>query len=476
MKVARHQREELQSLSKAELVEYTLELERQHFQDSTNSSKPPSKDGAQARDKRTKKKNKSLRKKSGLKPGGQPGHSGTTLQPKQQPDHQVDIKLDQCPHCQTGLNDTNLTGQQVDRQVFDLPPPPPLECTQYSSFEYQCAECGGLSRRDFPQAVRAPVQYGSRLMAWLAYMKDEMLLPCNRIETFFRDMLDAPISAATILQARENLYNNLEQWEKNLIEKLIEVEVLGADESGLRVNQNLQWLHVACTGELTHFAVHEKRGREAMDEIGILPEFSNRLIHDYFSSYNKYSCAHGLCNEHHLRDLAAVAEAGNQSWAGLMSEHLKSILHRRHELEEKGDTAASEQEIEKVEQQYKKILKIAEQENPLPPPQPKKKRGRRKKGKARNLFERFRDKREEILAFFKDFRVPFTNNQAERDIRMIKVQQKVSGCFRSDNGARRFARIRSYLSTMRKQDHNLFEAIKAAMEGSPNDIGPARGE
>ena len=159
-----------------------------------------------------------------------------------------------------------------------------------------------------------------------------------------------------------------------------------------------------------------------------------------------------------------------------MSEHLKSILHRRHELEEKGDTAASEQEIEKVEQQYKKILKIAEQENPLPPPQPKKKRGRRKKGKARNLFERFRDKREEILAFFKDFRVPFTNNQAERDIRMIKVQQKVSGCFRSDNGARRFARIRSYLSTMRKQDHNLFETIKAAMEGSPNDIGPARGE
>ena len=472
MKVARHQREELQALSKEELVEYILELETQHFQDSTNSSKPPSGDGAEARDKRKKKKNKSLRKKGERKPGGQPGHSGATLQPKENPDHQVDLKLDQCPCCQSGLNDANLTGEQVDRQVFDLPPPPPLHCTQYSSFEYQCKQCGTVTRPDFPDAVRAPVQYGNRLMAWLAYMKDEMLLPYNRIAIFFRDMLDAPVSVATIDQARENLYHNLEQWEKNLIEKLISAEVLGADESGLRVNQNLQWLHVACTEELTHFAVHEKRGREAMDEIGILPRFSNRLIHDYFSSYNKYSCDHGLCNQHHLRDLAAVEEAGNQSWAPLMSEHLQTLLHRRHELEEKGATT-SEQEIEKAEKQYKEILKIAGQENPPPPPQPKKKRGRQKKGKARNLFERFRDKSEEILAFFKDFRVPFTNNQAEQDIRMIKVQQKVSGCFRSDHGARRFARIRSYLSTMRKQECNLFEAIKAAMEGSPNDIGPS---
>lgn len=469
MKVTRHQREELQSLSKEELVDYILELEGQHFQDSTNSSKPPSRDGAEARDKRKKKKNKSLRKKSGRKPGGQPGHTGATLQAKEKPDHQIDLKLDQCPHCQAGLCDTNLTGEQVNRQVFDLPPPSPLQCTQYSSFAYQCGKCGEVSRADFPGNVRAPLQYGSRLAAWLVYMKDEMLLPYNRIGTFFNDLLDAPISVATIDNARDNLYQNLGEWEKTLIEKLIESDVIGADESGLRVNQTLHWLHVACNDKLTHFAVHKKRGSEAMDEIGILSNFSNRLIHDYLPAYGKYKCHHGLCNQHHLRDLEAVGETGNQSWSGLMSEHLKSLLHCRHEHEKNG-TTPPEQEIDRFEKKYQKILKTAEQENPPPPPKPKGKRGRQKKGKARNLFERFRDKSEEILAFFKDFRVPFTNNQAEQDIRMIKVQQKVSGCFRSEEGARRFARIKSYLSTMRKQEFNLFEAIKTGVEGSPCQI------
>ena len=472
MTIKRHQRVELEKLTTNELIDYVMQLEEQFTSDSTNSSKPPSRDSAAGRENRKAKKNTSLRRSGERKPGGQNGHPGATLRPSDKPDTQIDLPLDRCPCCQSSLSERDQTGKRTKRQVFDLPKPPPLECTQYNSPEYHCANCESFVHCEFPEGVNAPVQYGSRLAAWLVYMKDELLLPYKRIETFFRDLMDVPVSSATIDQARKRIHQNLEQWEKALIKKLIKEEVLGADESGLRVNQDLYWLHVASTELLTHYAVHEKRGKEGMDATGILPNFKGRLIHDYLSAYLKYEqCEHGLCNQHHLRDLKAVGEMDGQSWSGQMAEVLKSMLHRRHE-HEADETRPSEEEITQWQNQYEEVLKTAEAENPLPPdppPQPdgKKKRGRKKKGKARNLFERFRDKAEEILVFFKDFRVPFTNNQPEQDIRMLKVQQKVSGCFRTKDGAKRFARIRSYLSTMRKQKNNLFEALKAAIEGSP---------
>ena len=472
MTIKRHQRKELEKLLKSELVDYAMKLEEQLTSDSTNSSKPPSQDNAAGRKKRKTKKNKSLRKSGERKPGGQKGHAGATLLPSENPDTQINLPLEQCPCCQNKLREKDQTGREIKRQVFDLPEPSPLECTQYNAPEYHCTSCECLVHSDFPEGVNAPVQYGSRLAAWLVYMKDELLLPYKRIEIFFRDLVNAPISVATIDQARETLYQKLEPWEKILIEKLINEDVLGADESGLRVNQDRYWLHVASTEYLTHYASCKGRGKEAMDSIGILPNFGGRLVHDYLSAYLKYDqCEHALCNQHHLRDLKAVGELGNQIWTGQMTELLQSMLHSRHEHEARG-TKPSEEEHAQWLKQYEAILEIAEAENPLPPEPPplpngKKKRGRRAKGKARNLYERFRDKREEILSFIKDFRVPFTNNQAEQDIRMIKVQQKVSGCFRTDRGAKRFARIRSYLSTMRKQGNNLFETLKAAIEGLP---------
>jgi transposase len=472
MTIKRHQREELAKLTTSELIDYVMKLEEQFTSDSTNSSKPPSRDSAAGREKRKAKKNKSLRKSGERKPGGQKGHPGATLQPTDDPDTQIDLVLDQCPCCQGSLSEKDQTGKCVKRQVFDLPKPPPLESTQYNALEYHCDNCECLIHAEFPDGVNAPVQYGSRLAAWLVYMKDELLLPFKRIETFFRDLMDVPISSATIDQARKTIYQNLEQWEQALIKKLINEDVLGADESGLRVNQDQYWLHVASTELLTHYAVQKRRGKEGMNAIGILPNFRGRMIHDYLPAYLSYEqCDHGLCNQHHLRDLQAVGEMAGQSWAGQMAEVLQAMLHCRHEHEAR-ETTPSGEEFTQWQNKYEALLKIAEAENPMPPEPPplpngKKKRGRKKKGKARNLFERFRDKTEEILSFFRDFRVPFTNNQAEQDIRMIKVQQKVSGCFRTKQGAERFARIRSYLSTMRKQKQNLFEGLQAAIEGSP---------
>ena len=474
MAFQRHTREQLESLANNELVDYTMELEERLAQDSSNSSKPPSQDDAQGREKRKKKrKDKSLRKSGERKVGGQQGHPGATLQAREQADVEVDLRLDECPHCQQGLDERDLTGAKTQRQVLDLPEPQPLKCTQYNALEYECQGCGRRTHAPFPEGVNAPIQYGSRLCAWLVTMKDELLLPFKRIETFFGDLLDAPISVSTIDEARKRVCGHLEEWEKSLIEKLIGEDVLGADESGLRVNQSTHWLHVACPPSLTHDAVHEKRGQEAMDAIGILPRFEGRLIHDYLGAYLKYThCEHGLCNQHHLRDLQAVEELGGQSWSGQMAELLREMLRRRHEHEAKG-TLPSSEEIGQWIAKYDQIVQRGEAENPLPPPPPPggpKKRGRKKKGKARNLVERFRDKVGLIVAFFQDFRVPFTNNQAEQDIRMLKVQQKVSGCFRTKEGAQRFARIRSYLSTMRKQQENLFEALKAAVEGSPKKL------
>lgn len=475
MTIRRHSREELEELPASELVDYVMQLEGQFTSDSTNSSKPPSRDGTEGRKKR-KKKNKSLRKSGERKQGGQDGHPGATLQLREKPDVEIPLPLTQCPICKGNLSEENQTGRVIKRQVFDLPEPPPLECTEYNAQEYECGNCECLVHSEFPAGVNATVQYGSRLMAWLVYMKDELLLPYKRIEIFFRDLMDAPISPATIERACEMASQNLEEWEKALIAKLVKEDVLGADESGLRVNEKLHWLHVASTELLTHYAVHEKRGKEAMDAIGILPLFTGCLVHDYLSAYLNYlQCEHGLCNQHHLRDLTAVEEMGGQSWAGQMAELLQTMLHWRHEHEANG-TAPTDEQIVEWTTRYEAILEIAEDENPLPPEPPplpdgRRRRGRMKKGKARNLFERFRDKAEAIVAFFEDFRVPFTNNQAERDIRMIKVQQKVSGCFRTEKGAKRFARIRSYLSTMRKHGNNVFDALKGAIDGAPkNDL------
>ena len=474
MKVERHQREELERIPKKELIDYVMKLEEQITRDSLNSSKPPSSDKAGAREKR-KKKDRSLRVSSGRKPGGQKGHPGATLQAAGEPDSEIPLKAEHCEFCHEQLSDKDLTGECISRQVFDLPEPPRLECTQYNASGYCCSKCGCIGHAEFPRGVSAPVQYGSRMGAWLIYMKDELLLPYNRIETFFKDLLDVPVSPATIDLARERLYQNLESWEEKLIRKLIGEDVLGADESGLRVKKELYWLHVASTETLTFFGVHKRRGKEAMDELGILPHYRGWMIHDCLAAYNLYEeCRHGLCNQHHLRDLKAVNELKGQCWAPKMAELLQAMLHRRHEHEGKG-SRPDDAEIQKRRREYDGIVKHGEEENPLPPrpdppPKGRKKRGRPKKGKARNLVERFRDKASSILAFFEDFRVPFTNNQPEQDIRMVKVQQKVSGCFRSEKGAKRFARIRSYNSTMRKLKRNVFEAIKVAYEGNPHEL------
>ena len=336
------------------------------------------------------------------------------------PQHKHILDVQQCSNCGQTLTQRHQTGEIISRQVLDLPPKIELIGTQYDAPVYQCS-CGCKTHAEFPHAVEAPVQYGLRLYSWLFHMREQMLLPYERITVFFKDVIGIDISPATIQRAQRSAYQQLEGFEQQLIARLIEEHAVGADETGFRVLKQRYCLHVASTPQLTYYAVHPKRGYEGMKSLGVLEYFQGRLIHDFLKSYYQFDgCEHGLCNQHHLRDLKAVDELGNQSWALHMAQLLRKMLRARHE-HERNATTPSAQEIGAYHRKYNNILNTAKEENPLKPPPKKPKRGPVAKGKAGNLYERFRDRWGEMAAFFKDFRVPFTNNGPEQDIRMMNT-------------------------------------------------------
>jgi transposase len=294
-------------------------------------------------------------------------------------------------------------------------------------------------------------------------MQNQHFLPADRLSKMVSDLYGTSVSVATILNASARSYTNLAPFEESLVSALLNSKVVHADESGVRTVKKLYWLHSASTDLLTFYGVHEKRGTIAMDHFKILPNFTGHLIHDFWKPYLTYNCYHGLCNAHHLREFTFLFEQKEQIWAKKMFDHL---LAMNDFVGEQSNQLTPEQK-EPWLQQYRIILSEGWKANPLPKKPPKKKRGRPAKTKSQNLLTRLGDYENSVLAFLHDVNVPFTNNLAEQDIRMIKVRLKISGCFRTVQGAEHFARIRSYLSTARKQGRNVLDSITSAIQGKP---------
>jgi len=443
--------------------ELLQELQARLGKNSRNSRQPPSSDGY-GKAKRT----ESLRK-SGDKPtGGQPGDEGQTLMAVAHPDRIETHEVPRCLHCQAFLDEIESVGYE-ERQVFDIPAIR-IEVTAHRAEIKVCVACGSANKGTFPESVGQAVQYGPAVKTWASSFTHEHPIPVERTTESFADLVPHRVSEATVLNASSHLERCIEPSPEALKAMLREAAVLHVDESGLRVTGKRHGLHVASTESLSAYDVHAKRGQEAMDEAGILSEFKGRAVHDHWKPSFQYDeCDHALCNAHHLRELRFIEKQYQPCWAKDMAELLVEIKVAVEETPEPV-MSLSPLELEGFEKRYDEVVQSGFAVNP-PPVSPSegevKKRGRCKQPPPVNLLIRLRDFKGEGLAFMSDFRVPFDNNQGERDVRMVKVKQKVSGGFRTLEGAKRFGRIRGYISTARKNAKNVFEAIRDAFDGNP---------
>ena len=433
-------------------------LEDQLAKNSQNSHKPPSSDGLT-------KKTRSLRQKGQRKVGGQKGHHGHTLKRVANPDSVELHKVDHC--CGCGCSLENIAAQAYEsRQVFDVPPVKIL-VTEHQAEIKTCPNCHMSTKGDFPEGVTQPVQYGSRLKGQAVYLMNQHLIPYERTCEIFGDFYDHPISAGTLFNFNQACFQNLEKPVEYIKNRITASPVVHFDETGLRSAGKGHWLHSAGTEEYTYYAVHQKRGKEAMNDIGILPDFTGTAIHDCWQSYLTYEqCAHGLCNAHLLRELNFLIEQDAQRWAEKMKRLLLTIKKTIASAKADRKTRLDKAQIKDFELKYRDIVAEGFKENPEYPCRKK----RKKRTKAQNLLRRLEGHMREQLAFMYDFAVPFDNNLAERDIRMVKVQQKISGCFRTTDGAKVFSRIRSYISTARKQGQNVLNALQAVFDGNPSSF------
>jgi len=442
-----------------ELRDEVKDLRGKLAKNSKNSSKPPSSDGLK------KPQPKSLRKPSGKKPGGQQGHAGTRLEMAEQPDHVVSHTVEECRQCGCSLESVDAADQRR-RQVVDIPPIN-LEVTEHRAEIKCCPGCGCRNEAAFPAEVKTSVQYGSRIKSLLVYLNQYQLLPYERTVQLVEDLFSHTISQGTLSNWNAECYRNLESTEEQIRQAILASEVAHFDETGIRQQGKLHWLHTASTEYLTFYGLHARRGKEAMNELGILPNYTGCAVHDHWKSYFAFSCDHSLCNAHHLRELTYLAEQEQQGWATSMIELL---LEAKETCEAASENCLAEDsaELASIRVRYDALLAKGLAQN-FPPPETskKKKRGRRKQSKAKNLLDRLRDFKAEVLAFLTHPLIPFDNNQGERDIRMAKLKQKISGCFRGENGGKIFSRIRGYLSTLRKNNLKILDGIQSAFKQSP---------
>jgi transposase len=441
------------------LLERVQELEARLAKDSHNSSKPPSDDGLA-------RKTKSLRRKSGKKPGGQLGHRGETLRLVATPDEVVEQRPTVCAGCQAPLTADALVVLRERRQVQDLPPLR-LVVREHQALHLCCAQCQAVTVAAFPAEAPSRAQYGPQLRALVVYLVQQQLVPYGRVRELLADLFGAQLSLGTLVGWVQQAATVLEPVEAALKAALCQVPVLHHDETGVRQAGRVAWAHVASTARLTHYAIQPSRGRDATDAIGILPAYRGVSVHDGWKPYWAHAgCRHALCNIHHLRELTFLEEEYAQAWAKELKGLLREMKAATDQARARGAARLLQRERDGFVARYERLLVAGLAANPPPIRRPRQ-RGRIKQSPARNLLERLLLGQDAVLAFLDDLAIPFDNNQAERDLRMLKVQQKISGCFRAPTGAAAFARLRSYLSTLRKQGVALLAARETLFTGRP---------
>ena len=419
--------------------------------DSTNSNRPPSSDGLSKKPP----KPRSLRQKSGKKPGGQPGHPGKSLA-WSTPDEIVEHRPEPtCDACNAPLPEATVS---CSRQVVDLPPIR-HRVTEHRVLEAHCS-CGKVCTGSFPENVRAPLQYGPQIRALAVYLTQHQMLPIQRSANLISDLFEVSFSERSVEAACIQAACVLEPTVDAIAASLRNAKVVHADETGIRIEKALHWLHTAVTRTLSWIGVHKKRGEIAIVALGVLPNFRGTLIHDGWKSYRKITCIHSLCNAHHLRELDALAKDHHQPWAAKMGELLREADHA---VNVSPESKLTPEEIADYRRRYGKILEQGDLAHPLVASSGK--RGKTKQSQAANLLRRLRTHADDVWRFASDPDVPFTNNLAEQSVRMPKVKQKISGSFRTKEGAQRFCIIRSYLETMRKQGQKLFGILVDALQG-----------
>lgn len=421
---------------------------------SRNSSQPPSTDRFPVRE-------ANAQANPAKKSGGQLGRIGTTLKKTDAPDIIIPLTLDRNS---LAPGEYQCVGFDC-RQVFDIDIRRVV--TEYQAEILQNQQ-GQRFTAAFPVGVTKAVQYGNGVKAQSVYLSQYQLIPYNRVQEYFEGQLSLPISEGSIFAYNRQAYELLEQFEQKLIVKLLASKVLHADETGINIGGKTHWLHGVSSPQLTLYYAHAKRGLEAMNSRALLPHFKGILVHDHWKPYFTLGCRHALCNAHHLRELTFAHEQDGQDWAKRMRELLQDIVQAVHAQ----GGALTDSQADQYRQQYRTLLKDAERECPAPEQENNaRRRGRLKRSKSRNLLERLLNYEQETLRFMTDVDVPFTNNQGENDIRMTKVHQKISGCFRSQEGADIFCRVRSYISTCRKNNLSATDALTMLFEGKlPNFI------
>lgn len=444
------------------LAERIQKLEDQLAKNSRNSGKPPSSDGYDQP------APKSLRKRHGRKSGGQVGHRGETLKAVEHPEHVQVHRVKACAHCGHPMKGRKAIRHER-RQVFDVPPMK-IEVTEHRAEIKNCPCCGKESRAQFPSEVSQAVQYGTGIKSQMVYLNVEQHIPLERTCDLLEEFYGHRPSEGTIVTTCAEAAQKVEKTNEAVREHLVEHEpVAHFDETGMMVNGILNWLHTGSALRLTCYAMHPKRGREAMNEINILPRLKGRAIHDDLAAYFLYELEHGLCNAHHLRTLLFLWERYPQKWIEPLKDLLLKIKAKVDIAKQNQRTALTVRQRKRFNQEYDQWIAKGLRANPPPKEDSRKpgQRGRLKQTPTRNLLVRLRDHKPAVLAFMYDFNVPFDNNQAERDLRMMKVKQKVSGGFRSTQGAQNFCQIRGYLSTARKNGLKALAALRLAFANQP---------
>jgi transposase len=435
-------------------------LENQKSKDSKNSSKPPSADGFA-------KRTKSLRTKSGRKSGGQKDHPGSTLEWCEEVDEVFVHPVVDCTSCGASLENVEVLNLRCS-QVHDLPPIK-LVVHEHQAEEKCCPNCGVMNQGKLPTFVNSLVQYGPGLKGLMVYLMEGQLLPSERARELLEEVIGCEISEATLYNTRLRCYEQLATVESYIKSGIQVAPVVHFDETGMRVKNKLMWLHVACSDWLTAYFIDPKRGQLAMDAIDILPSFEGVSVHDGLASYSKYDSTHALCNAHHLRELRFIVERYEQDWASEIMTLLVEIKTTVSTAQAAGETSLTFTQLADFERRYQELIEVGLIVNPPLPtdlelPKPK---GRPKQSPPKNLLDRLHLHQSAVLLFMHDWRVPFDNNQAERDLRMMKLKQKISGTFRSMEGAQQFCRIRGYISTLRKQGIQVLDALRLVFMETP---------